>query len=62
VDAICSRDKDAARHNATEHITKAIERSATVLMGAIRFGEAVFEPAPDSEHAPLRLGAAVRRV
>jgi DNA-binding FadR family transcriptional regulator len=62
VDAICSRDKDAARQNATEHITKAIERSATLLMGAIRFGEAVFEAAPDSVRAPLRLGAAVRRV
>jgi DNA-binding GntR family transcriptional regulator len=62
VDAICYRDKEAARQNATEHITKAIERSASVLMGAIRFGEAVFEAAPDSNHAPLRLGAAVRRV
>lgn len=61
VDAICSRDTVEARHNATEHITKAIERSANVLMGAIRFGEAVFEASPDSDHAPIRLGPVTRR-
>jgi DNA-binding GntR family transcriptional regulator len=47
VDAICNRDAEQARRMATDHIRKAIERSATLLMGAIRFGEAVFEPSPD---------------
>jgi DNA-binding GntR family transcriptional regulator len=47
VDAICNRDAEQARRMATDHITKAIERSATLLMDAIRFGEAVFEPSPE---------------
>ena len=62
VDAICRRDTEAARVNAKEHISKAIERSASVLMGAIRFGEAVFEATPDSDHSPFRLGSSVRRI
>jgi DNA-binding GntR family transcriptional regulator len=49
VDAICNRDAELARRMATDHITKAIERSATLLMGAIRFGEAVFEASPDQD-------------
>jgi DNA-binding GntR family transcriptional regulator len=47
VEAICKRDVEEARRMATDHITKAIERSATLLMGAIRFGEAVFEASHD---------------
>jgi DNA-binding GntR family transcriptional regulator len=47
VEAIRSRDVEQARQMATDHISKAIERSATLLMGAIRFGEAVFEASPD---------------
>jgi DNA-binding GntR family transcriptional regulator len=42
-DAISSRDADKARQQATDHIRKAIERSAHLLMGAIRFGETVFD-------------------
>jgi DNA-binding GntR family transcriptional regulator len=51
VDAICNRDAEEARIRATDHISKAIERSATLLMGAIRFGEAVFEASPDQAAA-----------
>jgi GntR family transcriptional regulator, rspAB operon transcriptional repressor len=47
VEAIRNRDVAQARQMATDHISKAIERSATLLMGAIRFGEAVFEASPD---------------
>jgi len=61
VDAIASRNARAARRKATEHVTKAIERSATLLMGAIRFGEAVFEPVPEGNHAAFRLGSSLRR-
>jgi DNA-binding GntR family transcriptional regulator len=41
--AIRERNADEARHHAMEHIRKAMERSASMLMSAIRFGEAVFE-------------------
>ncbi len=51
VDAIAARDVEASRQMAAEHINRAIERSATLLMGAIRFGEAVFETAPVSDRA-----------
>ena len=44
VAAIRDRDANAARQMAADHIHQAIDRSATLLMGAIRFGEAVFEP------------------
>lgn len=56
VDAIALGDARAARRKATEHITKAIERSARLLMGAIRFGEAVFEPAPEGSQSTFRMG------
>ncbi len=48
VEAICTRDADEARRRSADHIRKAIERSATLLMGAIRFGEAVFEATPEN--------------
>lgn len=56
VEAICNREVEESRRRAIEHISKAIERSATLLMGAIRFGEAVFEASPDqgSVSAPHR--------
>ena len=41
--AICDRNSDEARQRAEEHIRKAMERSASFLMSAIRFGETVFE-------------------
>ncbi len=47
VEAIRNRDVAQAHRMATDHISKAIKRSATLLMGAIRFGEAVFEASPD---------------
>lgn len=47
VEAIRKRDVEQAHQMATDHISKAIKRSATLLMGAIRFGEAVFEASPD---------------
>jgi len=43
VDAICDHSPDEARRRASEHIRMAIERSASLLMSAIRFGEAVFD-------------------
>ena len=55
VEAIASRDARAARRKAAEHINKAIKRSAMFLKGAIRFGEAVFNAAPESKSASLRM-------
>ena len=55
VDAIAAHDVRAARRRATEHINKAIERSASLLMDAIRFGEAVFETVPDQERTSVQL-------
>lgn len=43
VEAIRRRKPDEARQKAREHIVNAIERSGSLLTGAIRFGEAVFE-------------------
>ncbi|HEY0161631.1 MAG TPA: GntR family transcriptional regulator [Edaphobacter sp.] len=43
VEAISSRNATEARCCATEHIRMAMERSASLLMSAIRFGEAVFD-------------------
>ena len=59
VNAIRDRDAERARGMAAEHIHRAIERSATLLMGAIRFGEAVFETSSPADHhteprVPLR--------
>lgn len=58
VEAIRARDTEKARQMATEHIRNAVERSATLLMSALRFGEAVFEPGPDNRQATVsaRLG------
>lgn len=53
VEAIAARDPKAARRRATEHISRAIARSATLLMDAIRFGEAVFEAGPDGTSASV---------
>jgi DNA-binding GntR family transcriptional regulator len=60
VEAMCNRDANEARRMATEHISKAIERSATLLMGAIRFGEAVFETSFDAGGPRLGRGSRVR--
>ena len=62
VEAICARDSDQARRMATEHISKAIERSATLLMGAIRFGEAVFESSFENEGPRLKSRPGVRGI
>lgn len=43
VTAIRSRDEQQARREATDHIRKALDRSAHSLMNAIRFGEIVFD-------------------
>ncbi len=42
-DALSRRNAEEARQQAAGHIRKAMERSATLLMSAIRFGETVFE-------------------
>lgn len=57
VDAISSRDATAARRKAAEHINKAIKRSASLVMGAIRFGEAVFEAAPKCDRYSFRFSS-----
>ena len=59
VNAICRRDVDEARKMAAEHVSKAVERSANLLMGAIRFGEAVFEPSPESPTSRLKFSSSV---
>ena len=60
VDAIRERDAESARCRSSEHISKAIDRSATLLMGAIRFGEAVFETSFENEGSRLKSGSSVR--
>ena len=62
VDAIGRGDREGARQMAAEHIHKAIERSASLLMGAIRFGEAVFEQPTESEGSPPELRVHLRRI
>jgi DNA-binding GntR family transcriptional regulator len=62
VEAIRDGNAEEAHRNATEHIRKAIERSASLLMGAIRFGEAVFETAPELERSKLSATSRVRRL
>jgi DNA-binding GntR family transcriptional regulator len=62
VEAICKRDTGEARRMAAEHISKAIERSASLLMGAIRFGEAVFEADPEIDSSRLNSRSSVRRI
>ncbi len=62
VEAIHAGDVEEARRRATEHIRKAMERSASLLMGAIRFGEAVFETAPELERTKSQGSVRVRRI
>jgi hypothetical protein len=38
---------------AAEHISNAMERSASMLMSALRFGEAVFEPVSEGRRPSL---------
>jgi DNA-binding GntR family transcriptional regulator len=54
VEAIDARDAKAARRRAAEHTNRAIARSSTMLMDAIRFGESVFEAGPGRKHASVR--------
>jgi DNA-binding GntR family transcriptional regulator len=58
VRAIRTRDPEQARQMAATHIRNAMERSASLLMSALRFGEAVFEHGPDSQRPSVsaRLG------
>ena len=60
VTAIRAHDATQARQRAEEHIRNSIERSATSLMGAIRLGEAVFEPARAPRRSPRRARTASR--
>jgi hypothetical protein len=62
VEAIRRRDAEDARAMAADHIRKAIERSASLLMGAIRFGEAVFEASPELERSRSGARANLRRI
>jgi DNA-binding GntR family transcriptional regulator len=60
VDAISARDAKTARRKGSEHINKAIARSATLLMSAIRFGETVFEATPEKSGSSDSSGRARR--
>ena len=60
VNAIAARDPRAARRKAADHIQRAIARSATMLKGAIRFGEAVFEASPGGGPSPVRVARSHR--
>jgi DNA-binding GntR family transcriptional regulator len=62
VEAIRRGDAEEARKMAADHIKKAIERSASLLMGAIRFGEAVFEASPESAKSGSAARASLRRI
>jgi DNA-binding GntR family transcriptional regulator len=62
VEAIRKRDVEEARRMAAEHIRKAVDRSGSLLMSAIRFGETVFEVLPEDEISPLVSGTGARRV
>jgi DNA-binding GntR family transcriptional regulator len=61
VEAIGKRDASNARHYAAEHIRQAMERSASMLMNAIRFGEAVFGANQSLEGTIPNAAAGVRR-
>lgn len=61
VDAIASRNATEARHYAGEHIRQAMERSASMLMNAIRFGEAVFGANQSLEGTIPNAATGVRR-
>lgn len=62
VDAICDRDIEEARCRAREHIRMAIDRSASLLMSAIRFGEAVFDTSSSLDGTIPNTSSRVRRV
>jgi DNA-binding GntR family transcriptional regulator len=62
VEAIRRGDAEEAREMAADHIRKAIERSASLLMGAIRFGEAVFEASPETDRSRSATRASLRRI
>src|SRR6185437_4293613 len=55
VDAIAARDAKGARRRAAEHIDRAIARSSTMLIDAIRFGEAVFEADSADKRGAVRI-------
>ncbi|HEY2039510.1 MAG TPA: GntR family transcriptional regulator [Edaphobacter sp.] len=61
IDAICDRDVEQARCRAREHIRMAIERSASLLMSAIRFGEAVFDASSSLDGTIPNTRSGVRR-
>ncbi|MBT9332697.1 GntR family transcriptional regulator [Paracidobacterium acidisoli] len=58
--AIRARDPEMARLRATEHITNAMQRSASLLMSALRFGEAVFEPVRDEQRLSVSARLSVK--
>jgi DNA-binding GntR family transcriptional regulator len=62
VEAIRRGDAEEAREMAADHIRKAIERSASLLMGAIRFGEAVFEASHETDRSRSATRASLRRI
>jgi hypothetical protein len=45
---------------AATHIRNAMERSASLLMSALRFGEAVFEQGPESQRPSVSARLEVR--
>jgi DNA-binding GntR family transcriptional regulator len=61
VSAIRARNPEEARQRAQEHIRNAMERSASLLMSALRFGEAVFEPVSGHQRPTLSARLGVRR-
>jgi hypothetical protein len=62
VDAIRDRDIEEARCRAREHIRMAIDRSASLLMSAIRFGEAVFDAPSSLDGTISNIRSGARRV
>jgi hypothetical protein len=56
------RDPEQARQMAATHIRNAMERSASLLMSALRFGEAVFEHSPDKQQPSVSTRLGVRRL
>jgi DNA-binding GntR family transcriptional regulator len=62
IDAIRDRDVEEARCRAKEHIRMAIDRSASLLMSAIRFGEAVFDASSSLDGTISNTPSGARRV
>jgi GntR family transcriptional regulator, rspAB operon transcriptional repressor len=60
VEAIRMRDPEQARQMAATHIRNAMERSASLLMSALRFGEAVFEQGAESQRPSVSARLEVR--